>query len=55
MSDLAEGRLTVTDLEGMLQKKLAETYGGFSRDTVVKAKKAAVSEFNSRQTPTNDR
>jgi hypothetical protein len=55
MSDLLEGRRTVADLEGMLEKSLAEAYGGFSRDTARKARGAAVSEFNSRQIPTNDK
>jgi hypothetical protein len=55
MSDLVEGRLTVKDLEEKLQKDLAGTYGGCSRDTACRARDAAVSEFNSRQIPTNDK
>jgi hypothetical protein len=52
--DIKHGRYTVAELENMLEKNLAAHYG-VSRDTARKARKAVVSELNSRQMPTNDK
>ena len=53
-NDIQQGRLTVAQLEDMLEKNLATNYG-VSRDTARKARKAVLSELNSRQIPTNDK
>ncbi len=53
-NDIQQGRLTVAQLENMLEKNLATRYG-VSRDTARKARKAVLSELNSRQIPTNDK
>jgi len=52
-SDIQQGQLTPLELENMIEKNLAPRYG-VSRDTARKARKAILSELNSRQTPTND-
>ena len=53
-NDIQQGRLTVAQLENMLEKNLATNYG-VSRDTARKARNAVLSELNSRQIPTNDK
>ena len=53
-NDLQQGRHTEAQLENMLEKNLATNYG-VSRDTARKARKAVLSELNSRQIPTNDK
>jgi DNA-binding GntR family transcriptional regulator len=53
-NDIQQGRHTVAELENMLEKNLAAQYG-VSRDTVRKARRAVLSELNSRQIPTNDK
>jgi DNA-binding GntR family transcriptional regulator len=53
-NDIQHGRHTVAELENMLEKNLATNYG-VSRDTARKARKAVLSELNSRQIPTNDK
>jgi DNA-binding GntR family transcriptional regulator len=53
-NDIQQGRLTVVQLENMLEKNLKTAYG-VSRDTARKAHEAVMSELNSRQTPTNDK
>ena len=53
-NDIQQGRLTVAELDNMLEKNLAAKYG-VSRDTARKARKAVLSELNSRQIPTNDK
>jgi DNA-binding GntR family transcriptional regulator len=53
-NDIQQGRLTVAELENMLEKDLAARYG-VSRDTARKARNAVLSELNSRQIPTNDK
>jgi hypothetical protein len=53
--DIRHGRLTVADLNNMLEKDLAPRYGGVSRDTARKARQAVCREFNSRQKATNDK
>jgi DNA-binding GntR family transcriptional regulator len=52
-NDIQTGKVTVAELENMLEKQLAVRYG-VSRDTARKARKAVLSELNSRQIPTND-
>ena len=52
-NDLQQGRITVAQLEDMLEKNLATKYR-ISRDTARKARNAVLSELNSRQIPTND-
>jgi hypothetical protein len=52
--DLRQGRRTPAELETMLEKNLAATYG-VSRDTARKARTAVLAELNSRQIPTNDK
>ena len=55
--DIAAGGLTRANLDGMVEKNLAERYG-VSRDTARKARDAVLSEMtepNSRQVPTNDK
>ena len=53
-NDIQQGRCTVAELEDMLEKNLATKYS-VSRDTARKARKAVLSELNSRQIPTNDK
>jgi len=53
-NDIQRGRLTPAQLDNMLEKNLATNYG-VSRDTARKARKAVLSELNSRQIPTNDK
>ena len=53
-NDIQHGRHTVAELENMLEKNLATNYG-VSRDIARKARKAVLSELNSRQIPTNDK
>jgi hypothetical protein len=53
--DIRHGRLTVAELNNMLEKDLAPRYGGVSRDTARKAREAVCREFNSRQRATNDK
>jgi hypothetical protein len=53
-NDIQQGGYTVAQLDNMLEKNLATTYG-VSRDTARKARKAILSELNSRQIPTNDK
>jgi hypothetical protein len=53
-NDLQQKRHTVAQLENMLEKHLSANYG-VSRDVARKARKAVLLEFNSRQTPTNDK
>ncbi len=52
-NDIEQKRLTVAQLENMLEKDLSANYG-VSRDTARKARKAVLLELNSRKTPTND-
>jgi DNA-binding GntR family transcriptional regulator len=54
LDDLRHGRRTPAELETMLEKNLAATYG-VSRDTARKARTAVLAELNSRQIPTNDK
>lgn len=53
-NDIQHGRHTAAQLDDMLEKNLATNYG-VSRDTARKARKAVLSELNSRQFPTNDK
>jgi hypothetical protein len=53
-NDIQHRRHTVAELENMLEKNLAANYG-VSRDTARKARRAVLSELNSRQMPTNDK
>jgi len=53
-NDIQHGRLTVAQLNNMLEKNLAKSYD-VSRDTARRARKAVLSELNSRQMPTNDK
>ena len=53
--DIQDGRLTLEQLEDMLEKNLIARYGGVSRDTARKARNAVLSELNCRQIPTNDK
>ena len=53
-NDIQQGRLTVAQLDDMLEKNLATKYG-VSRDTARKARNAVLSELNSRQIPTNNK
>jgi hypothetical protein len=53
-NDIQRGRHTVADLEDMLEKNLVTNYD-VSRDTARKARKAVLSELDSRQIPTNDK
>jgi DNA-binding GntR family transcriptional regulator len=53
-NDLQQGRITVAQLEDMLEKNLATKYG-ISRDTARRARNAVLSELDSRQIPTNDK
>jgi DNA-binding GntR family transcriptional regulator len=52
--DIQRGRLTIANLESMLEKNLAAKYG-VSRETARKARLAVMSELNSRQFPANDK
>jgi hypothetical protein len=52
-NELQQGRLTVAQLDDMLEKNLATNYN-VSRDTARKARNAVLLELNSRQIPTND-
>ena len=54
MNDIQHGRCTVPQLDDMLEKDLVAKYD-VSRDTARKARKAVLSELNSRQIPTNDK
>jgi hypothetical protein len=57
-NDLWQGRVSPEELRDMLEKKLADRYGGISRDVARKARNTVLSELealNSRQTPTNDK
>jgi DNA-binding GntR family transcriptional regulator len=49
-SDIREGRHTLADLQEMLEKNLAGTYGA-SRDTVRKALNQVVSEYSAESIP----
>jgi DNA-binding GntR family transcriptional regulator len=53
-NDIQRGQLTLANLDNMLEKNLGAKYG-VSRDTARRARIAVVSEFNSRQFPTNDK
>jgi hypothetical protein len=53
-NDVQGGRLSVAQLENMLEKDLEARYG-VSRDTARKARVAVLSELNSQQIPTNDK
>jgi hypothetical protein len=67
LADLQSGKVMPANLEAMADKTLQDKYGvfprdtankarkPFSRDTVNKARDAALSQFNYRQTPTNDK
>jgi len=44
-NDIQQGRCTLTGLRDMLEKNLSATYGGVSRDTARKARRAVLSEF----------
>jgi hypothetical protein len=52
--DIQQGRRSVEQLRDIREKTLSEDYR-VSRDTARKARSALLSEFNSRQTPTNDK
>jgi len=43
--DIQKGQCTVTSLDAMLEKKLVDAFGGFSRDTMRKARTAVLSEI----------
>ena len=43
--DIREGRRTVGSLSALLEKDLVDAYGGFSRDTMRKARTAVLSEI----------
>jgi DNA-binding GntR family transcriptional regulator len=53
-NDLQQGRLSVAQLDDMLEKNLVTKYG-VSRDTARRARNAILSELNSRQIPTYDK
>jgi hypothetical protein len=53
-NDIQQERLTVAELDDMLEKNLVTKYG-VSRETARKARNAVLSELNSRQIPTNDK
>lgn len=57
-NDIGQRQLSLAELDGMLEKTLAQRYG-VSRDTARKARMAVVSEFRirsiPRQIPTNDK
>jgi hypothetical protein len=54
VGELQAGTLTEAGLKAMLEKVMAEKYKA-SRDTCRKARDEALSEFSSRQFPTNDK
>lgn len=53
-NELQQGRLTLAQLDDMLEKNLVTKYG-VSRDTARRARNAVLSELNSRQIPTYDK
>ena len=53
-NDIQQKRLTVAQLQDLLEKNLAAKYG-VSRDTARKARNAVLLELNSRQIPTNNK